>query len=100
MVNTYVLLPAGVDKKIVDQKIAGVVTKHNPEVKTDLSLVPLKNCYLYNIDGGGRFQNIYLFTFTALFILMIATANMPDGSWIPMKNFWKKLSREKKPCIF
>ncbi len=95
MVQNYVLLPAGIDKKIVDQKIAGVVTKHNPEVKTDLSLVPLKNCYLYNIDGGGRFQNIYLFTFTALFILMIACINYINLSTVRSEKWSKQIAVKK-----
>ncbi len=60
MVETYVLLDAGVDKKIIDQKIAGVVKKHNPKVKTDLSLVSLKNCYLYNIEEEVDFR-IFIF---------------------------------------
>ncbi len=95
MVETYVLLDAGVDKKIIDQKIAGVVTKHNPETKTDLSLVPLKNCYLYNIDGGGRFQDIYLFSFVALFILMIAGINYINLSTVRSEKWSKQIAVKK-----
>ncbi len=95
MVETYVLLDAGVDKKIIDQKIAGVVTKHNPEAKTDLSLVPLKNCYLYNIDGGGRFQDIYLFSFVALFILIIAGINYINLSTVRSEKWSKQIAVKK-----
>ncbi len=95
MVEAYVLLDAGVDKKIIDQKIAGVVTKHNPERKTDLSLVPLKNCYLYNIDGGGRFQDIYLFSFVALFILMIAGINYINLSTVRSEKWSKQIAVKK-----
>ena len=95
MVETYVLLPAGADKKRVDQKIAGVVTKHNLRVNLDLSLVPLKNCYLYNIDGGGRFQNIYLFSFVALFILMIAGINYINLSTVRSEKFSKQIAVKK-----
>ncbi|MCK5222470.1 MAG: FtsX-like permease family protein, partial [Candidatus Aminicenantes bacterium] len=95
MVQTYVLLDAGVDKKIIDQKIAGVVTKHNPETKTDLSLVPLKNCYLYNIEGGGRFQDIYLFSFVALFILIIAGINYINLSTVRSEKWSKQIAVKK-----
>lgn len=95
MVETYVLLNAGVDKKIIDQKIAGVVRKHNPIVKKDLSLVPLKNCYLYNIEGGGRFQNIYLFSFVALFILMIAGINYINLSTVRSEKWSKQIAVKK-----
>ena len=95
MVQTYVLLDAGVDKKIIDQKIAGVVRKHNPETKTDLSLVPLKNCYLYNIEGGGRFQDIYLFSFVALFILIIAGINYINLSTVRSEKWSKQIAVKK-----
>ena len=95
MVETYVLLNTGVNKKIIDQKIAGVVTKQNPKVKIDLSLVPLKNCYLYNIDGGGRFQNIYLFSFVALFILMIAGINYINLSTVRSEKWSKQIAVKK-----
>ena len=95
MVETYVLLPAGADKKIIDQKIAGVVKKHNPETKTNLSLVPLKNCYLYNVDGGGRFQDIYLFSFVALFILMIAGINYINLSTVRSEKWSKQIAVKK-----
>jgi len=95
MVRTYVLLPAGVDKKTVDQKIAGVVTKHKPTEKDSLSLVPLKNCYLYNLDGGGRFQNIYLFSFFALFILMIACINYINLLTVRSEKWSKQIAVKK-----
>ena len=95
MVETYVLLDTGVNKKIIDQKIAGLVTKHNPEAKIDLSLVPLKNCYLYNIDGGGRFQNIYLFSFVALFILMIAGINYINLSTVRSEKWSNQIAVKK-----
>jgi len=95
MVETYVLLGTGVNKKIIDQKIAGVVTKHDPEEKTDLSLVPLKNCYLYNIEGGGRFQNISLFSFVALFILMIAGINYINLSTVRSEKWSKQIAVKK-----
>lgn len=95
MVETYVLLNTGVNKKIIDQKIAGVVTKQNPKVKIDLSLVPLKNCYLYNIDGGGRFQNIYLFSFVALFILMIAGINYINLSTVRSEKWSNQIAVKK-----
>lgn len=95
MVETYVLLDTGVNKKIIDQKIAGVVTKHNPKTKKDLSLVPLKNCYLYNIEGGGRFQNIHLFSFVALFILMIAGINYINLSTVRSEKWSKQIAVKK-----
>jgi len=95
MVETYVLLNTGVNKKIIDQKIAGVVTKHDPEEKTDLSLVPLKNCYLYNLEGGGRFQNIYLFSFVALFILMIAGINYINLSTVRSEKWSRQIAVKK-----
>ena len=95
MVETYVLLNTGVNKKIIDQKIAGVVTKRNPKVKIDLSLVPLKNCYLYNLEGGGRFQNIYLFSFVALFILMIAGINYINLSTVRSEKWSKQIAVKK-----
>ena len=95
MVETYVLLPEGVDIKRLDQKIAGVVTKHDPKVKMDLSLVPLKNCYLYNIGGGGRFQNIFLFSFAALFILLIACVNYINLSTVRSEKFSKQIAVKK-----
>ncbi len=95
MMEAYVLLDSGINKKIVDQKIAGVVTKHNPKVKADLSLVPLKNCYLYNIEGGGKFQNIYLFSFVAFFILIIAGINYINLSTVRSEKWAGQIAVKK-----
>ncbi len=95
MVQAYVLLPEGIDKTLIDQKIAGVVTKHNPNVKTNLSLVPLKNCYLYNVKGDGKFQNIYLFSFVAFFILMIACINYINLSTVRSEKWSKQIAVKK-----
>lgn len=95
MLETYVLLIKGADVKNLNQKIAGIIKEHHPKETRTLSLVSLKTCYLYNLNGDGRIQNIYLFSFVALFILIIAGINFINLSTVRSEQWARQIAIKK-----
>ncbi len=69
---TYVQLAPGVDAKALTSKIAHIVTDHDPEVPTALTMKPLGRIHLYE---NGAIRYVAIFALVAVFILLIAACN-------------------------
>jgi putative ABC transport system permease protein len=78
---TYVQLDDGTSADRLNPKLAGYLRKYQDDSKTELSLQPLKDIYLYstnvnhNLYGNGDYKYVYIFSFIALFVLVIACIN-------------------------
>ncbi|NQU85826.1 MAG: ABC transporter permease [Mariniphaga sp.] len=75
MLKAYVQLENGKDYFEVNTKIAGVINQFKPDWNNQLYITPLTRCHLYNLQGGGRIQYVYIFSIVAILILIIATFN-------------------------
>ena len=75
-VQVYALLNKGVDYSSVNAQIANVINDRKPDWHNQLYLKPLTSCHLYDIQGGGRIQYVYILSIVALLILIIATFNI------------------------
>ena len=75
--NTFVLLSSEVNIAEFDQKISDYAIKVHSygTFKPRLYLQPLLDIRLYNLNGGGIITYIYIFSFMAIFILLIACIN-------------------------
>lgn len=83
-VTTYAVLREGVDVPALENKIAPLIFDRRKDSKVErfLELQPLRDIHLYSmqIDMDRNFQKsdpqfLYLFSFVALFILIIASIN-------------------------
>ncbi|WP_319479934.1 ABC transporter permease [uncultured Draconibacterium sp.] len=74
-VETYVQLKSNTDYELFNSQIAGVISEFKPDWNNRLYITPLTRCHLYNLQGGGRIQSIYIFSVVAIMILIIATFN-------------------------
>ena len=79
-VNTYVLLKPGVTEQAADRLIANVTSTHDPAVKTQLFLHPIRKWRLYSnfVNGvatGGALYFVQVLGLIATFILLIACIN-------------------------
>lgn len=82
---TYLLLPENYDVKSLDSRLTTLIDEHiqNTATKYKLELEPLRSVYLYGKARGsrtgssvsGNVNNIYIFSFVALFILVIGAIN-------------------------
>lgn len=77
---TYIELAPAADPILVDEKIRGFITEHLPESKTTLHLQPLRRIHLHSdyvadVAGHGDMRYIYIFSLTALLVLVIACIN-------------------------
>jgi len=72
---TYVLLHENAQVKDVETKITGLMNEHNPENDINLHLQPLTRIHLYNLNGGGNIEYVYIFSVITIFILLIACIN-------------------------
>lgn len=93
--STYVMLHknARVDK--VAKKLTGLMNKHNPENDIQLHLQSLTRIHLYNLNGGGRIDSIYIFSAIAVFILMIACINFINLTTARSSTRFKELGVRK-----
>jgi len=75
--NTFVLLASEVNVAEFNQKIADYAIKVHSygTFKPRLYLQSLLDIHLYNLNGGGIITYIYIFSFMAIFILLIACIN-------------------------
>jgi len=82
--ETYLLFPAGYDpdqfqpklKAFMDENASKLTNEHDSHFQ--LLLEPLKNIYLhgkYTFLDSGNSNNVYIFSFVAVFILIIACIN-------------------------
>lgn len=74
-ISTYVLLQDAAPFKECQEKIAGLLQEHNVRSGTQLELEPLTRIHLYAVDGRGSIQYVIIFSFVAVFILIIACVN-------------------------
>ncbi|MFC0875261.1 ABC transporter permease [Saccharicrinis sp. FJH2] len=75
VLETYVQLKKGTDYQSFNTKIKGVISKFKPDWNNRLYITPLTRCHLYNLEGSGRIQSVYIFSFVAILILVIAIFN-------------------------
>jgi ABC-type antimicrobial peptide transport system permease subunit len=75
--NTFVLLASETNRMDFNLKISDyAIEKHSYSTfKPRLYLQPLLDIHLYNLNGGGIITYIYIFSFMAIFILLIACMN-------------------------
>ena len=78
--NTYILLDQHADVEALNDKIANVIKKHDPETLAVLSLQPISRIHLYSGDimgfgGAGDIRYVIIFSIIAMFILMMACIN-------------------------
>ena len=78
----YVYLKDNIDLESFREKISGVVMKYDR--RTDqtiiLDLVPMSRIHLYSLTGAGNIIYIYIFSFIAVIILLIACINFMNLS--------------------
>lgn len=78
--HTYVILRKDADVATVAHKINDVLRTHDPKTGNDLFLARYADKYLYGsykhgLQSGGRITYVRLFSFIALFILVLACIN-------------------------
>jgi len=98
---TFIQLEKGHDWKEVSQKIADTAKKHHAETRTlKMDLQPFKDIYLksnYRLDGGnlGNMIYVYIFSLSALCILLIACINFMNLSTARSANRAKEIGIRK-----
>ena len=83
--HTYVELLNKTDMAAVSQNIGELIKEHVPESTATLSLLPLSRIHLhdpdpYKLEGSGNATYVYIFSITALFLLIIACINFMNLS--------------------
>ena len=79
--QTLIMTEPGVDFKELGEKIWGVPNELSPDHDVCyLWLQPLSKLHLYDLDGGGEIQYIYIFMAIGLIILIIACINFMNLS--------------------
>ncbi|MCJ7580772.1 MAG: ABC transporter permease [Candidatus Aminicenantes bacterium] len=80
--SCYIHLSDNIDIESFREKISGIVMKYDR--RTDqtilLDLQPLSRIHLYSLRGGGNIIYIYIFSFIAVIILLIACINFMNLS--------------------
>jgi len=81
---TYVRVPDAASVATVNQKMTEMVHSHNEDSVTDFVLMPLTNVHLHAYFGYGRsvgaVRYVYIFSFVALFVLLLACINFMNLS--------------------
>ena len=84
---TYIQLQKDTSQKTAERKISTVIREHLPESNTQIYLQPLKDIHLrsnfeWDLDNyaQGNITYVYIFTLTALSILLIACINFMNLS--------------------
>lgn len=93
-----VKLQTGVDINDLNNKIKNFIKQRHEESVVELFLYPYKDMYLRNnwedgVQSGGRVVHIQLFSYLAIFILIIASINYMNLSTA------KSMKRAKEICI-
>ena len=75
--NTFVMLTPETNIDELNQKISDYIIKRNSDdtFKPVLYLQSLLDIHLYNLNGGGIIIYVYIFSFIALFLLVLACIN-------------------------
>ncbi|MCB0668574.1 MAG: ABC transporter permease [Saprospiraceae bacterium] len=73
------------ESKVINERIDALYTENESELKVDFVLQPLSKIHLFSdfhgdVAGHGDIQYIYIFLFTAIFILIIACINFMNLS--------------------
>ncbi|MCP4726588.1 MAG: FtsX-like permease family protein, partial [bacterium] len=85
--KTYIQLRKNSDLKDVSEKICGIIKEHDETIKDEIFLQPLKDIHLRSdFDGDrdnykmGDIKYIYIYSITALCVLLIACINFMNLS--------------------
>jgi len=98
---TYVQLGDAATGDDFNGKLGGYLGKYHDDTKTELSLQPLKDIYLYsaniqnNLYGNGDIKYVYIFSLIALFILFIACINFMNLTTARSANRAKEIGLRK-----
>ena len=85
-IYTYVLLREGVDPKVVEDKLNGIIDKYVAvifdqfDIKIRYEMIGIRDIHLYSTfenepEALGDIKYIYIFTAVALFLILIASIN-------------------------
>jgi ABC-type antimicrobial peptide transport system permease subunit len=101
-IHTFVQLQKGTSAKELNQKIAGIVKRYQPEANMGVSLQPLtdvhlRSNFLYDEDNVRQesITSVYIFSLIALFILLIACINFMNLSTARSANRAKEIGMRK-----
>ena len=77
---TYVMLGRDALEADINQKINACLDRYRPQRSADCYLQPLKDIHLrshfkFDMEGHGDIRYVYIFSVTALFVLLIACIN-------------------------
>jgi len=85
--GAYLLLQKGCSVEELNQKIEGIIAKHSPKSTFKIFLQPMKKVHLYsdfqydsNNVGKGNITYVYIFSITAIGILLLACINFMNLS--------------------
>jgi len=79
--ETFIMTEPGVDEAELGEKIWGVPNELTPDNEVCyLWLQPLAKIHLYDLEGGGEIQYIYIFLVVGLIVLLIACINFMNLS--------------------
>ena len=74
--QTYIQLASeDVDILSLKEKVAGIKKKNQPEIDVIIKIKPITQMHLQNLEGGGLITYIYILSFVAFFIVLIACIN-------------------------
>jgi putative ABC transport system permease protein len=98
-IGTYVQLSPNSTMEQVNEKIFGFIKTKEPDSVTDLMLMPFTRIHLHSYWGyekdSGAIQYVYMFSFIALFVLLIACINFMNLSTARSANRAKEVGMRK-----
>ncbi len=81
--HTFVQVKPGLDPLDINPRLTEAMDRYRswlPAGERDFYLFPLKKLHLYELGGGGLIRYVYLFSFAAIFILVISCINFVNLS--------------------
>lgn len=79
--QNFVMLAPGADFNQVSDKIRDVYNDHNEGTYPNYQyLFPMRDLYLYGLNGDGRIQYVQIFSILAIIVLLIACVNFMNLS--------------------
>jgi ABC-type antimicrobial peptide transport system permease subunit len=94
--HTYVLLKPGVSSKTFEEKIEGLIKKHNPKQELYLGLQEFSKIHLYNPDGShAGMKYIIGFSLIGFFLILIASINFTNLSLAKARKRAKEIGLRK-----
>jgi len=74
--QTYIQIASeDVNIQSLKEKIADIKKKNQPEIDVIIKIKPITQMHLQNLEGGGLITYIYILSFVAIFIVLIACIN-------------------------